>query len=127
MAAAGTTTAPLQAIAPAEVASVHGAVALPDAVSAAAASAGTPEQDEDTGLHLVKSPLVGTFYAAASPGADPFVRVGDTVVSGEVLCIVEAMKIMNEFESDAAGEIVKVYVKPGQPVEYGQKLFGIRP
>ena len=82
--------------------------------------------DDDAGLHIVKSPLVGTFYAAPSPGADTFVKSGDTVEVGKVLCIVEAMKIMNEIESDAAGEIVKVFVKPGQPVEYGQPLFGIR-
>ena len=74
----------------------------------------------------MKSPLVGTFYDAPSPGAEPFVKVGDTVAAGKVMCIVEAMKIMNEIEADGAGEVVKVYVKPGQPVEYGQKLFGIR-
>ena len=74
----------------------------------------------------MKSPLVGTFYDAPSPGADAFVRIGDKVASGKVLCIVEAMKIMNEIESDVAGEIVKVYGRPGQPVEYGQKLFGVR-
>ena len=74
----------------------------------------------------MKSPLVGTFYDAPSPGAEAFVKVGDTVASGKVLCIVEAMKIMNEIESDVTGEVVKAYVKPGQPVEYGQKLFGVR-
>jgi acetyl-CoA carboxylase biotin carboxyl carrier protein len=77
-------------------------------------------------LHIVKSPLVGTYYDAPSPGAEPFVKVGDTVAVGRVMCIVEAMKIMNEIESDAAGEVVKIYVKAGQPVEYGQKLFGVR-
>ncbi|MGI4830230.1 MAG: acetyl-CoA carboxylase biotin carboxyl carrier protein [Janthinobacterium lividum] len=82
--------------------------------------------DENAGLHIVKSPLVGTFYAAPAPGADTFVKIGDTVGTGKVLCIVEAMKIMNEIESDAAGEIVKVFVKPGQPVEYGQQLFALR-
>jgi acetyl-CoA carboxylase biotin carboxyl carrier protein len=97
------------------------------AVSVASASSGSgAEADEDAGLHIVKSPLVGTFYDAASPGADPFVKVGDKVASGKVLCIVEAMKIMNEIESDASGEVVKVYVRAGQPVEYGQKLFGVR-
>ncbi len=82
--------------------------------------------DENAGLHIVKSPLVGTFYDAPSPGADIFVKVGDAVAVGKVLCIVEAMKIMNEIENDVAGEMVKVFVKPGQPVEYGQPLFGIR-
>ena len=109
----------------AEVAPVQTAVATPEAVAAASASA-SAVADEDAGLHVVKSPLVGTFYDAASPGADPFVKVGDKVASGKVLCIVEAMKIMNEIESDVAGEIVKVYGKPGQPVEYGQKLFAVR-
>ena len=82
--------------------------------------------DSSAGLHIVKSPLVGTFYAAPSPGADTFVKIGESVGAGKVLCIVEAMKIMNEIESDAAGEVVKVFVKPGQPVEYGQQLFAIR-
>ena len=100
---------------------------LPGAGTEVAAAAGveTPV-DEDAGLHIVKSPLVGTFYDAASPGADPFLKVGDRVAVGKVMCIVEAMKIMNEIESDASGEVVKIYGKPGQPVEYGQKLFGIR-
>ena len=82
--------------------------------------------DEEAGLQFVNSPLVGTFYDAPSPGAEPFVGVGDTVSSGKVLCIVEAMKIMNEIESDVAGRVVKVYAKAGQPIEYGQRLFGIR-
>lgn len=82
--------------------------------------------DSNAGLHLVRSPLVGTFYDASSPGAEPFIKVGDRVENGKVLCIVEAMKIMNEIESDAAGEVVKIFVRPGQPVEYGQQLFGIR-
>ncbi len=108
----------------AEVAPVQTAVATPEAVAAASSSAAAA--DDDAGLHIVKSPLVGTFYDAPSPGADAFVKIGDKVASGKVLCIVEAMKIMNDIESDVAGEIVKVYAKPGQPVEYGQKLFGIR-
>ncbi len=124
MAAAGG-TAPAVLPISAEVAPVQSAVATPEAVAAASSSA-AGAADEDAGLHIVKSPLVGTFYDAASPGADPFVKVGDKVASGKVLCIVEAMKIMNEIESDVAGEIVKVYGKPGQPVEYGQKLFGVR-
>ena len=83
--------------------------------------------DENAGLHIVRSPLVGTFYDAPSPGADTFIKVGDQVGTGKVLCIVEAMKIMNEIESDGGGEVAKVFVKPGQPVEYGQALFGLRP
>ena len=78
-------------------------------------------------LHLVTSPIVGTFYGAPSPGADSFVKVGSHVESGQTLCIVEAMKLMNEIESDVSGEVIRVYVESGQPVEYGQPLFGIRP
>jgi acetyl-CoA carboxylase biotin carboxyl carrier protein len=77
-------------------------------------------------LHVIKSPIVGTFYGSASPGADPFVTVGAKVDSGQVLCIIEAMKLMNEIESDVAGEVARVYVENGQPVEYGEPLFGIR-
>ena len=78
-------------------------------------------------MHLVKSPIVGTFYASPSPGTGPFVKVGDYVDSGQTLCIVEAMKLMNEIESDSSGEVLRIFVENGQPVEYGQPLFGIRP
>jgi acetyl-CoA carboxylase biotin carboxyl carrier protein len=81
---------------------------------------------DDTDLHIVKSPIVGTFYESPSPGAPPFVKIGDQIEIGQVLCIVEAMKLMNEIESDAAGEIVKRFVSSGQPVEYGQPLFALR-
>ncbi len=77
-------------------------------------------------LHEVKSPIVGTFYESPSPGAPPFVKIGDQVEVGQVLCIVEAMKLMNEIESDVAGEVVKRIASSGQPVEYGQALFAIR-
>jgi acetyl-CoA carboxylase biotin carboxyl carrier protein len=86
---------------------------------------GEARSSED--LHLIKSPIVGTFYGAPSPGAEPFVKVGGYVESGQTLCIVEAMKLMNEIESDASGEVIRVYMENGQPVEYGQPLFGIRP
>jgi acetyl-CoA carboxylase biotin carboxyl carrier protein len=86
---------------------------------------GEARSSED--LHLIKSPIVGTFYGAPSPGAEAFVKVGSHVESGQTLCIVEAMKLMNEIESDASGEVIRVYVENGQPVEYGQPLFGIRP
>jgi acetyl-CoA carboxylase biotin carboxyl carrier protein len=79
------------------------------------------------GLHIVKSPIVGTFYESPSPGSGPFVKAGDTVTVGQVLCIVEAMKLMNEIEADASGEIVERLVTNGQPIEYGQELFTIRP
>jgi acetyl-CoA carboxylase biotin carboxyl carrier protein len=78
-------------------------------------------------LQLVKSPIVGTYYEAPSPGAEPFVKVGTYVESGKVLCVVEAMKLMNEIEAEVSGEIIRVFVENGQPVEYGQPLFGIRP
>jgi acetyl-CoA carboxylase biotin carboxyl carrier protein len=78
-------------------------------------------------FHGVKSPIVGTFYEAPSPGAPPFVKIGDVVEVGQVLCIVEAMKLLNEIESDVAGEIVKKLATNGQPIEYGQELFSVRP
>jgi acetyl-CoA carboxylase biotin carboxyl carrier protein len=78
-------------------------------------------------LHLVKSPIVGTFYGSPSPGAEPFVKVGVYVETGQTLCIVEAMKLMNEIESDVSGEVLRIFAENGQPVEYGQPLFGIRP
>jgi acetyl-CoA carboxylase biotin carboxyl carrier protein len=81
----------------------------------------------DDGLHTVRSPIVGTFYESPSPGSPPFVKPGDVVELGQVLCIVEAMKLMNEIESDIAGEMVKRLVNNGQPIEYGQELFVIRP
>jgi acetyl-CoA carboxylase biotin carboxyl carrier protein len=81
----------------------------------------------EEGLHIVRSPIVGTFYEAPSPGAPPFVKPGDIVEAGQILCIVEAMKLMNEIESDVAGEIVKRLVANNAPIEYGQELFAIRP
>ncbi len=81
----------------------------------------------EEGLHIVKSPIVGTFYESPSPGSPPFVKSGDVVEAGQVLCIIEAMKLMNEIEADVSGEVVKRLVNNGQPVEYGQELFSIRP
>jgi acetyl-CoA carboxylase biotin carboxyl carrier protein len=86
-----------------------------------------PAAPVDEGLHVVKSPIVGTFYESPSPGSPPFVKPGDKVETGQVLCIIEAMKLMNEIEADLGGEIVKRLVNNGQPVEYGQPLFSIRP
>jgi len=91
-----------------------------------AAAAPSPAADDDANLHIVKSPIVGTFYESASPGAPPFVAVGDPVKEGQVLCIIEAMKLMNEIEADATGVIAKQFVNNGSPVEYGMPLFGIR-
>jgi acetyl-CoA carboxylase biotin carboxyl carrier protein len=99
---------------------------VPGAGSASPATAPAPEPAVEEKLQIVKSPIVGTFYEAPSPGAPPFVKVGDTVEVGQVLCIVEAMKLLNEIESDVAGEIVKKMASNGQPIEYGQELFAIR-
>jgi acetyl-CoA carboxylase biotin carboxyl carrier protein len=95
-------------------------------VSAAPSEPPAAAADPEAGLHMVKSPIVGTYYGSPSPGAPPFVAPGDRVDKGQVICIVEAMKLMNEIESDAAGEIVKCFVTNGQPIEYGQALFSIR-
>ena len=95
--------------------------------SATASPAAPPAAAVEEELHQVKSPIVGTFYEAPAPGTPPFVKPGDTVEAGQVLCIIEAMKLMNEIESDVGGEIVKRLVNNGQAVEYGQPLFAIRP
>jgi len=87
------------------------------------APAPAPSEEE---LHIVASPIVGTFYRSPSPTAEPFVKLGDTVGAGKTLCIIEAMKLMNEIPSDAGGIVAKVFVENGQPVEYGQPLFGIK-
>ncbi|HXM65339.1 MAG TPA: acetyl-CoA carboxylase biotin carboxyl carrier protein [Candidatus Acidoferrum sp.] len=97
------------------------------AVTPAAAAPPAPVAPAPENLHIVKSPIVGTLYEAPSPGAPPFVKLGDMVEVGQVLCIVEAMKLLNEIESDVAGEIVKKMGTNGQPIEYGQELFAIRP
>ncbi len=101
----------------------------PTSTPAAAGSAETvnaaPPAVEEL-LHIVKSPIVGTFYEAPTPGSPPFVKPGDVVQAGQVLCIIEAMKLMNEIEADASGEVVKRLAANNQPVEYGQPLFAIR-
>ena len=104
---------------------VASAPAVAQAAPVAEASASPAAAEE--ALHEVKSPIVGTFYESPSPGAPPFVKAGDQVEVGQVLCIVEAMKLMNEIEADVAGEVVKRIANSGQPVEYGQPLFAIRP
>lgn len=92
----------------------------------AAASTQPTVPADEPGIHYVTSPIVGTFYRASNPAATPFVSPGDFVKPGQTLCIIEAMKLMNEIESDAAGEVVKVLVENGQPVEYGERLFAVR-
>jgi len=84
------------------------------------------EASQDQDLHIIPSPIVGTFYRSPSPAADPFVKIGSNVEPESVVCIIEAMKLMNEIQAEASGEVVKIYVENGQPVEYGQPLFGIR-
>ena len=98
----------------------------PAPATAAQAAPPAPPADPEAGLHIVKSPIVGTFYGSPSPGAPPFVSPGDHVEKGQVICIVEAMKLMNEIESDASGEVVKCFISNGQPIEFGQPLFSIR-
>jgi acetyl-CoA carboxylase biotin carboxyl carrier protein len=121
--------APARAVAAPEiiVASAPIAQAAPASLGASAVPAPTPEPRQAEDLHLVKSPIVGTFYDSPSPGAEPFVKVGGYIETGQTLCIVEAMKLMNEIESDISGEVLRIFVENGQPVEYGQPLFGIRP
>jgi acetyl-CoA carboxylase biotin carboxyl carrier protein len=96
------------------------------AAAAAEAPAAAHGDDEDDSLHWITSPIVGTFYRAPNPDADPYVKVGDSVEPGHTLCIVEAMKLMNEIESDVTGKIVRVLPQNAQPVEYGERLFGVR-
>ncbi len=96
------------------------------AAPAPAATVEEPAADPDAGLHLVKSPIVGTYYGSPSPGSAAFVSPGDHVEKGQVICIIEAMKLMNEIEADASGEVVKCFVSNGQPIEYGQPLFSVR-
>jgi acetyl-CoA carboxylase biotin carboxyl carrier protein len=104
----------------------QGIHAVASSASASAAAQAAEALADEEKLHIVKSPIVGTFYESSSPGAAAFIKIGDEVESGQVLCIVEAMKLMNEIESDAAGEVVKRFVTNGQPVEYGQDLFALR-
>ena len=111
-----------QAAAPVTLPTVQAA-----SVPATTQSAATATESDEASLHIVKSPIVGTFYESPSPGTPAFVKTGDQVEQGQVLCIIEAMKLMNEIESDASGEIVKRFVQNGQPVEYGQQLFAVRP
>ena len=118
----------------APVAAAPQAVAEPAAQARPASSASTTAQgapppkavSEEEGLHLVRSPIVGTYYDSPSPGAPPFVKPGDAVQVGQILCIIEAMKLMNEIEADATGEVVKKFIQNGQPVEYGQPLFALK-
>ena len=101
----------------------------PVAPPTAAEKAATAKAEEDAaeaGLHIVTSPIVGTFYRSANPESEPFVNAGDRISKGQVLCIIEAMKLMNEIESDVDGVIATIYPQNGQPIEYGEKLFAVK-
>ncbi|HEX6649637.1 MAG TPA: acetyl-CoA carboxylase biotin carboxyl carrier protein [Pyrinomonadaceae bacterium] len=87
----------------------------------------TTAASQDQDLHIIPSPIVGTFYRSPSPSADPFVKIGTSVEADTVVCIIEAMKLMNEIQAETIGEVAKIYVENGQPVEYGQPLFGVKP
>ena len=118
-----------QAIAPVQATPQVGVpVSAPTAAAEVSKPADEAETtpDSDDGLHKITSPIVGTFYRASGPDKDPFVKEGDSVSDESVVCIVEAMKLMNEIQAETSGEIVKIYVENGQPVEYGQPLFGIK-
>ena len=116
-------------------ATLPAAAAAPQAVSAAPplVLAGAhppltlaPAPEVATDIHIINSPIVGTFYHSPSPDADPFVKVGDVVEKGTVLCIIEAMKLMNEIESEVSGEVTQIFIQSGHPVEYGEPLFAVR-
>ena len=100
--------------------------AAPGSAPASAPSAAVPIEAEGVELAVIKSPIVGTVYLAPEPGAKPFVQVGDTVKKGQVLCIIEAMKLMNEIECDCDGEVATVYVQNSQAVQFGDRLFAVR-
>src|SRR5690242_9372837 len=112
---------------PAAVPTMHVPVAAAPIAHHSPTSVSAPEPVATEDLHTVRSPMVGTYYESPSPGSPPFVKPGDAVEAGQVLCIVEAMKLMNDIETDVGGEIVSCLVKNGQPIEYGQELFSIRP
>lgn len=118
--------APIGEIARALQTSPAAAAQADRATEQAAVQVAEPTADPNDGLHLVKSPIVGTFYGSPSPGASPFVSPGDHVEKGQVIAIIEAMKLMNEIEADASGEVVRCMASNGQAIEFGQPLFAIR-
>jgi len=102
-------------------------MAQPTLYAAAPEAAAAPaETDSEAGLHIITSPIVGTFYRSPNPESEPYANVGDHIEKGKVLCIVEAMKLMNEIESDVDGTVMRIYPQNGQPIEYGEKLFAVR-
>jgi acetyl-CoA carboxylase biotin carboxyl carrier protein len=123
-------TAPAQYVQAVQPVASSAPVSAPPQTTAASTSADSvsaePAVDSDADLFKITSPIVGTFYRSPAPDKDPYVKEGDKVSDSTVVCIVEAMKLMNEIQAETSGEIVKIYVENGQPVEYGQPLFGIR-
>jgi acetyl-CoA carboxylase biotin carboxyl carrier protein len=113
---------PVAAEASTAAGAAHAGVPAARPASAAPEAAPAPEEN----VHVITSPIVGTFYRSASPEAEAFAEVGQRIAKGKILCIIESMKLMNEIESDVEGEVVEVYPRNGQPVEYGEKLFAIR-
>jgi len=122
-AASHATEAPLPAPAPASAQPMSPPASGPAHPGTQASTAASQDQD----LHIIPSPIVGTFYRSPSPAAEAFVKIGSNVEPESVVCIIEAMKLMNEIQAETSGEVVKIYVENGQPVEYGQPLFGIKP
>jgi acetyl-CoA carboxylase biotin carboxyl carrier protein len=100
--------------------------AAPPTAAEKAVTARAEEEAAEAGMHIVTSPIVGTFYRSPNPEADPYIDVGDRIARGQVLCIVEAMKLMNEIESDVEGVVTIIYPQTGQPIEYGEKLFAVK-
>ena len=113
--------------APLAAAPAPAAAVVPAAPAVAPAAAAPPVPEPDAGLVVVKSPIVGTFYRTPDPNSPPFVSVGDKIRPGQVMCIIEAMKLMNEIESELSGEVVTIHHESGQPVQFGDPLFSIRP
>ena len=116
----------VQAVQPVQSVPVSAPATAPVAETKSLFETAPTEADSDADLHKITSPIVGTFYRSPSPDKDPYVKEGSNVSADSVVCIVEAMKLMNEIQAEVSGEVVKIYVENGQPVEYGQPLFGIR-
>ena len=121
-----TATTAASASQPAGGGAAQSTAAPPPAATSESGAAATTTPAEDEGLRIITSPIVGTFYRSPSPTAEPFVRLGSHINADTVVCIIEAMKLMNEIQAETSGEVVKIYVENGQPVEYGQPLFGIK-
>jgi acetyl-CoA carboxylase biotin carboxyl carrier protein len=125
-AGARTVEAPVPVAVPSVPQAVAAPIAAPVASAAPVVAAELPAPPVEEDLHIITSPIVGTFYRSSSPTTEPFIKLGDAIEAGQTLCIVEAMKLMNEIQSDISGTVAKILVENAQPVEYGQPLFGIK-